>query len=156
METNNENRVKWVYSSKDNSELSERYDEWARDYDNDLSEFFGWIAPETASQYLAKYVDRDADVLDAGAGTGLVGEALSELGFTQLTAMDLSKGMLEEADSKNVYKKLDQMVLGEKLNYPSDFFDANNVILLKGKFLLYNVSRSFLPTAPVAPTIDIL
>ena len=50
METNNENRVKWVYSSKDNSELSERYDEWAKDYDNDLSEFFGWIAPETASQ----------------------------------------------------------------------------------------------------------
>ncbi|KAA1297095.1 MAG: methyltransferase domain-containing protein, partial [SAR202 cluster bacterium] len=120
METNNENRVKWVYSSQDNSELSERYDEWARDYDNDLSEFFGWIAPETASQYLAKHVDQDADVLDAGAGTGLVGEALSELGFNQLTAMDLSKGMLEEADTKNVYKKLDQMVLGEKLNYPSD------------------------------------
>ena len=124
METNNENRVKWVYSSKDNSELSERYDEWAKDYDNDLSKFFGWIAPETASQYLAKHVDQDADVLDAGAGTGLVGEALSELGFNQLTAMDLSKGMLEQADTKNVYKKLDQMVLGEKLNYPSDFFDA--------------------------------
>ena len=56
MDTNNEDRVKWVYSSKNNSELSERYDEWAKDYDNDLSEFFGWIAPQTASKYLAKHI----------------------------------------------------------------------------------------------------
>ena len=62
--------------------------------------------------------------MDAGAGTGLVGQALSELGFKNLTAMDLSMGMLKEAESKNVYKKLDQMVLGEFLDYPPGYFDA--------------------------------
>jgi predicted TPR repeat methyltransferase len=124
MDKNNRNRVQWVYSSENNTELSQRYDEWAKDYDNDLSEFFGWVAPQTASEYLAKHIRSESNVLDAGAGTGLVGIALAELGFNDLTAMDLSEGMLKEARDKNVYKKLDQMVLGEPLSYESDFFDA--------------------------------
>ena len=124
MPEQNQNRVQWVYSSKNNSELTQRYDEWAKDYDRDLSEFFGWIAPKTASAYLAKYVHPTSIVLDAGAGTGLVGLALAEHGFQNLTAMDLSAGMLKEARDKNVYKKLDQMVLGEPLSYETDSFDA--------------------------------
>ena len=124
MNKKNVDRVQWVYSSKDNSELSQRYDEWAKDYDKDLSEVFGWIAPKTASAYLAKYVHQDSIVLDAGAGTGLVGLALAEHGFQNLTAMDLSEGMLREARDKNVYGKLDQMVLGEPLSYATDSFDA--------------------------------
>ena len=124
MNKKNEDRVQWVYSSKNNSELSRRYDEWAKEYDKDLSEVFGWIAPTTASAYLAKYVHPDSAVLDAGAGTGLVGLALAEHGFQNLTAMDLSEGMLREARDKNVYGKLDQMVLGEPLSYATDSFDA--------------------------------
>ena len=38
--------------------------------------------------------------------------------------MDLSEGMLNEARSKNVYKNLDQMTLGEELDYKTDYFDA--------------------------------
>ena len=124
MNNKNEDRVQWVYSSKNNSELSQRYDDWAKDYDKDLSEVFGWIAPKTASAYLAKYVHPDSIVLDAGAGTGLVGLALAEHGFQNLTAMDLSEGMLREARDKNVYGKLDQMVLGEPLSYATASFDA--------------------------------
>ena len=119
-----EERVQWIYSSQNNSELSERYDEWAKDYDKDLSEVFGWIAPKTASDYLAKYVEANSNVLDAGAGTGLVGLALAEHGFQNLTAMDLSEGMLKEARNKNVYKSFDQMTLGEHLDYETNSFDA--------------------------------
>ena len=32
-----ENRVQWVYSSKDNQELAERYDQWSKDYETDLT-----------------------------------------------------------------------------------------------------------------------
>ena len=124
MNKRNQDRVQWIYSSENNAELSERYDEWAKDYDADLSEVFGWIAPKTASSYLAKYVHPHSVVLDAGAGTGLVGLALAEHGFENLTAMDLSEGMLREARDKNVYKELDQMVLGEPLSYATDSFDA--------------------------------
>ena len=124
MNERSEERVQWIYSSQNNSELSERYDEWAKDYDKDLSEVFGWIAPKTASDYLAKYVGANSNVLDAGAGTGLVGLALAEHGFQNLTAMDLSEGMLKEARNKNVYKSFDQMTLGEHLDYETNSFDA--------------------------------
>ena len=124
MNERSEERVQWIYSSQNNSELSERYDEWAKDYDKDLSEVFGWIAPKTASDYLAKYVAPNSNVLDAGAGTGLGGLALAEHGFQNLTAMDLSEGMLKEARNKNVYKSFDQMTLGEHLDYETNSFDA--------------------------------
>ena len=124
MNERSEERVQWIYSSQNNSELSERYDEWAKDYDKDLSEVFGWIAPKTASDYLAKYVSPNSNVLDAGAGTGLVGLALAEHGFQNLTAMDLSEGMLKEARNKNIYKSFDQMTLGEHLDYETNSFDA--------------------------------
>jgi SAM-dependent methyltransferase len=117
-------KVQWIYSSRDNSELAERYDEWARDYDTDLDEGFGWLGPQRAVEYCIKYVPKDAGILDAGAGTGLVGELLAIQGYNNLTAMDLSKGMLEEARKKKVYREFHQMVLGERLDYATDSFDA--------------------------------
>ena len=124
MAERNSNPVQWVYSSKNNIELTERYDEWAGEYDNDLIRDFGWTATETAAQYLVKYTNPDSIILDAGAGTGLVGEALSRKGFKNLTAMDMSKGMLEQAKQKNIYRQFDQMILGESLGYEANIFDA--------------------------------
>ncbi len=117
-------RVQWVYASTTNQELEERYDQWASDYDNDLAEEFVWHAPKTAADLFAKHVPAGAKVLDAGAGTGLAGECLVELGYSDLHAMDLSLGMLEEARGKNIYKEFHQMTLGEVLGYETDFFDA--------------------------------
>jgi len=34
------NKVQWVYSSKNEEELTERYDEWAKTYDADLERDF--------------------------------------------------------------------------------------------------------------------
>ena len=69
-------------------------------------------------------MDKGAHILDAGAGTGLVGECLAEIGYEDMVAMDLSQGMLEEAKSKNVYNAFDQMALGGTLDYATDEFDA--------------------------------
>ena len=124
VEEEREKRVQWIYSSKDNRELEERYDVWAKDYDTDLDEGFGWLGPRKAVECFMKYVPKDARVLDAGAGTGLCGELLAQQGYTNLVAMDISKGMLEEARKKNAYQQFDQMVMGETLDYPTDSFDA--------------------------------
>ena len=43
--------------------------------------------------------------MDAGAGTGLVGVELNKLGYTNIDALDISQGMLDEAKKKNVYRK---------------------------------------------------
>ncbi len=119
-----ENRVQWVYSAQDNRELAERYDQWAKEYDSDLDRDFGWLGPQRATEVFANHVPKDARVLDAGAGTGLVGEALSVLGYRDLVAMDLSPGMLEEASKKGVYREFRQMEMGEPLDFPSGSFDA--------------------------------
>ena len=65
------NVVQWVYSSTNNQELAERYDQWAEDYDADLERDFGWSGPRQAVESFVKYVPKEAKVLDAGAGTGL-------------------------------------------------------------------------------------
>ena len=120
-----QNRVQWVYASSDNKELAERYDEWAKDYDSDLERDFEYSAPRLGAEYFARYVPRDARILDAGAGTGLAGAELSKLGYSgEIVAMDMSEGMLKEARKTGVYKQFDRMVMGEHLDYPTDHFDA--------------------------------
>ncbi|KPK24861.1 MAG: methyltransferase [Dehalococcoidia bacterium SG8_51_3] len=119
-----ENKVQWVYSSQSNEELEERYDQWAKDYEADLERDFDWQGPEVAAEVFARYVSKDAKILDAGAGTGLVGVFLAKKGYSNIVAMDLSTGMLEEARKKNVYREFHQMVMGEKLDFPTDSFDS--------------------------------
>ena len=121
-------RVRWVYSSQNEQELEERYDQWAEEYDADLESDFGWISPQRTSEYVAKHVAKEGSVLDAGAGTGLVGECLHEMGFRKMTAMDLSLGMLEVARRKGIYEALDQMTMGETLDYSTDQFDASVIV----------------------------
>ena len=124
VEKDREERVRWIYSSSDNKELEERYDQWAKDYDTDLDEGFGWLGPKRAVECFSRYVPKAARVLDAGAGTGLVGQLLAELGYKDITAMDLSQGMLEEARKTGVYQAYHRMVMGETLDYETDAFDA--------------------------------
>ncbi|MFC2033084.1 class I SAM-dependent DNA methyltransferase [Chloroflexota bacterium] len=119
-----DDKLQRIYSSRDNKELEEGYDGWAAGYETDLEHDFAWSSPQAAAKVLARYVDNDVKVLDAGAGTGLVGSELAKLGFNNLVAMDLSRGMLDKANRKNVYQQLRQMVMGEPLDFITNLFDA--------------------------------
>lgn len=119
-----QNRVQWVYSARNNQDLAERYDAWASGYDSELAEKFGWAGPQKAADVFSRHVAKDARVLDAGAGTGLVGQHLAGLGYSDLVAIDLSSAMLEEARQKGIYCELRQMVMGDTLDFPTDSFDA--------------------------------
>jgi SAM-dependent methyltransferase len=119
-----QNRVQWVYSATNNQELADRYDQWAKEYDSELAQDFEWAAPAWTAQIFANHVAKDARILDAGAGTGLVGQELAPLGFANLVAMDLSPGMLNEARGKGVYREFHQMVMGDELTFPTNSFDA--------------------------------
>ena len=119
-----EDRLKWIYSSKDNEELAERYDQWAESYDQELEEDYGWQIPQLMAEELSHLTPRSGRILDAGAGTGLVGRYLGALGYGDLVAMDLSNEMLNKAREKGVYGEFHQMDLAETLNFPDNSFDA--------------------------------
>ena len=119
-----EERIQWIYSSKGNAELEERYDEWAVDYDRDLHNEFGWLSPRKAADAFARRVPRHGRILDAGAGTGIVGELLHDAGFEYLVAMDLSQGMLDEAARKNVYREFHRMAMGAALDFATNSFEG--------------------------------
>lgn len=134
-----EEKVRWIYNSKTNEELADRYAEWAQTYEQDLEKDFGYVSPQLTLPYFIKYVPQTARVLDAGAGTGLIGKLLHEAGYRQLVALDLSEAMLAEARRKNVYSALQVGTLGETLDFATDEFDA---VISVGVFTLGHAPAS--------------
>ena len=117
--------LEWLYQAKSREELEERYNEWASAYDKDLLGDWEYKLPAIVGDLFMKYVkDRDAMILDAGAGTGLGAQYIANNGYKNLYGIDMSDGMLEEARRKGIYQKLGRMLLGEKLDFPDDHFDA--------------------------------
>ncbi len=115
-----EQRLEQAYAAKSNAELRALYDAWAAQYDQDL-QAFGYSYPPAIAGLVGRYVrEREAPILDAGAGTGIVGEVLSILGYTRLTGIDLSDGMLAIARAKSVYAELKNQTLGERLDFADD------------------------------------
>jgi predicted TPR repeat methyltransferase len=113
-----------VYGAKDASELASHYDGWAEDYDTDLQNF-GYRYPAVLAGLAGRHLDpREGPILDAGAGTGLIGEMLAILGFDELVGIDMSDGMLAVARRKGIYARLENMVLGEPLDFADDDFAA--------------------------------
>ena len=71
-----------------------------------------------------RLLDTSSRILDVGAGTGLLGAALRERGFTVLDALDLSPAMLAEAERKGVYGTLREARLGDPLPFADGAYDS--------------------------------
>ena len=115
-------RLHWIYQAKDAKDLEERYDLWAKEYDSDVAGY-GYKIPGVLAGFLGRYLKTDdGAILDAGAGTGIMGEVMSLLGYGDLIAIDLSTEMLEIARQKGVYRELHRMVMGGHLDFPDDTY----------------------------------
>ena len=115
----------WIASAKSKEESEERYDEWASTYDEDLTGDWEYKLPAFVGDLFARYVpDRQAKILDAGVGTGLGGEYVAGKGYQDLFGIDMSRGMLAEAEVKGIYRGLERAILGELLGFADDHFDA--------------------------------
>jgi predicted TPR repeat methyltransferase len=114
-----------VLNASNTEELSKAYKEWADSYDQDLIYEMGYVAPLLATQLFSDNVkDRSTIILDAGCGTGLVGEYLHRHGYKNIEGLDYSRAMLEKAGQKQIYQKLKQGDLTESLDIESNTFDA--------------------------------
>jgi MFS family permease len=113
-----------LYGAADLDELRHEYDRIASAYDAGVGDGMGYRAPEAVTATVRRLLQPDAHILDAGAGTGLLGVALAEAGFGRLDGLDLSPGMLEEAARKGVYGELREGRLGERLDYETGAYDS--------------------------------
>lgn len=84
------------------------YDRHAEQFEQQLVSKLHYTAPQLIAEQLAKTASPALDtVLDLGCGTGLVGKALlAHFSIQQLTGVDLSRKMLEQAQQKAIYHRL--------------------------------------------------
>jgi len=113
-----------VYAAKNVGELAAGYADWADSYDAETAAA-GYRLPILCGAFFARHVAMDSTpVLDAGCGTGLVGDCLHVLGYSGLVGIDLSEPMLARAAQRGVYASLHRMVMGEPLDFPDGHFAA--------------------------------
>jgi ubiquinone/menaquinone biosynthesis C-methylase UbiE len=117
-------RVAWVIRAPTQDELKRRYDLWARCYDSDIGKPEDYLAPTATAEVAKAHLDPDARILDAGAGTGLSGQALKEAGFSDLTALDFAEDMLAVAAGKGIYKETIAADLSRQTALDDNAFDA--------------------------------
>jgi predicted TPR repeat methyltransferase len=115
-----------VYKATNHEQLEVCYDAWAESYERDVLTYgYTYMNPVMVAGLVGRYVKPEKGVLlDAGAGTGMVGEILSLMGHQNVVGIDISMCMLDIADKKGVYKDLHKMVLGEELEFHDDSFSA--------------------------------
>lgn len=113
-----------AFAAQGNAELEARYAEWAANYDAENAAA-GFRLPQMCCAFIARYLRTDASpILDAGCGTGAVGDGLQILGYGGIVGIDLSAPMLAHAEKLGVYAELRPMVLGGPLDFPDAHFAA--------------------------------
>ena len=118
---------KWldiVYNEKSSNKLKQHYKFWADDYDQDLVDW-GYAYPSQLKKVMSQdiKVKKDSKILDAGCGTGLVAQVLSDMNFKNIVGLDYSIDMLKIAKNKKIYKRLIQESLNKKTSLRSNQFD---------------------------------
>jgi ubiquinone/menaquinone biosynthesis C-methylase UbiE len=109
-----EKRWQEAYGTQSETDLRDFYADWAETYDEDHAAI-GCFHHQAAVELLLQFLpDPAAAILDVGAGTGLVGEALQARGFSNLTAIDFSPDILAVARRKGLYRRY----LVQNLNQP--------------------------------------
>ena len=108
----------------DPREVAGTYDGWAKAYDDDLAAWSYQAPARVADTVVSRHPDAGS-VLDVGCGTGMVGRALRERGFTgRLAGLDISQASLEIARGRGIYDSVEQADLQQRLPVEDDSVDA--------------------------------
>mgnify|MGYP001214483749 CR=1 FL=1 len=108
------------HNKYDKADVEQHYDEVALNYEGvyltagypDPKKVQDLVSNIATSQIIPKH---RAQILDFGCGTGLVGKYLKEDGgFENITGVDVSSKMLEQANLKGAYNKLVHLKLNQE------------------------------------------
>ena len=120
----NTRQLRKAYTSRTAEEIRAYYDDWAGDYEAHMGNV-GYTHPAVVAAMLSRHVPPGEDaILDAGAGTGIMAEILTAMGYPTIVGIDNAPKMLAVAANKMKYRDLRQMTLGEPLDFADDYFAA--------------------------------
>ncbi len=115
----------WLHQgTSDAGEVADRYDSWAKGYDEDLTSW-SYQAPSVVARAVVTRLPGADPALDVGCGTGLVGQALRAQGFGgKIRGLDLSQASLEIAEQCGAYDSVQQADLQQRLPFEDDSVEA--------------------------------
>lgn len=117
------------------------YRDWAANYDSGFASEMQYLLPaHVAAAYMG--TGAGGPVLDVGAGTGLLADALRGLGFRpEIDAADFSAEMLERAAEKQIYAGLHHVDITQPIDVPRRYAG----IVSSGTFTSGHVGPEALP-----------
>jgi predicted TPR repeat methyltransferase len=111
------------------------YSAWAETYDKTFAQDMDYRMPAVIAE-LYRQSGGAGNILDIGAGTGLVAKFLGDLGIGPIDGMDISPEMLVVAGKKRLYKRLFEGDVTQRLDVPDGTYDG---IVSAGTFTLGHV-----------------
>jgi SAM-dependent methyltransferase len=110
-----------AYEINGPDEARRMYGAWAESYDESFGRAWGYVAPREIAAILKAEIAPSAEILDIGAGTGLVAEHLRGL---TVDAIDITPEMLNVSRGKGLYRTLMLGDLTKALDIPDASYDA--------------------------------
>ncbi|WP_347311847.1 class I SAM-dependent DNA methyltransferase [Defluviimonas sp. SAOS-178_SWC] len=99
------------------------YGDWATSYDSDFAADMDYRSPDIVAGAFVS-LGGAGPVLDVGAGTGLVAEALARRGIAPVDGIDISEKMLDIAAAKGVYRTVIQADLTRPLPIENSIYSG--------------------------------
>ena len=117
--------LKQAYGLETPEDSVRLYRQWATTYDETFAREMDYQYPATVAEVFATAAGAgDQPVLDVGAGTGLVGQALTRSGEWVIDGLDISGEMLDVAMEKGCYRKAIVADLTQKLALQAECYGS--------------------------------
>jgi predicted TPR repeat methyltransferase len=135
------------------------FDLFAKTFDHKLVEILHYKIPGEMMDLVGRFRTSFENMLDLGCGTGLAVAYLARFGH-QITGVDISGGMLEEAAKRGLYKELVKAEAGLYLQSHNAQFDliiAADMLIYQGDLapLFEAVAASLLPGGIFAMSLEV-
>ena len=131
-----------LHTLKSTDEVRDLYDDWSKNdkYNQDMIDWEYSGPREVVSAFLPHASNKGIKILDAGCGSGLVGEELSKEGYSIVHGADIAAKLMNSIPA-GIYQELHNIDLNKPINFTDDFFDA---VLCVGTFTFGHVKAKAL------------
>ena len=131
-----------LHTLKSTDEVRDLYDDWSKNdkYNQDMNDWEYSGPREVVSAFSPHAPNKGIKILDAGCGSGLVGQELLKEGYSIIHGADIATKLMNSIPA-GLYHELHNIDLNKPINFTDDFFDA---VLCVGTFTFGHVKAKAL------------